>query len=609
MPRPGDRSRRPLSATIGERLSVIPASSIQTPLSASRRAISARADTAVLFVVALAVATTGIGWGLPAGNQTWAADAIRPAAPLAVVWRLLHEPWNSGWFWFKYPLGHVLILAAAYAPYIGWIWLSGQLAHPVPEYPFGLSDPVAAMTALALIGRLVTAIMAAASVVLVREIARPVAGRRGSLVAAVCVAFVYPLVFYAHTTNVEVPYLFWMLLALLAAVRIGSGDERRRWWVLLGVGAAMSFSTKEIGAGAFAGMALALASLQLVRRRDWAWWFAGVAFAAAAVALTLIVANAVPINPAGFVNRLRFLTHTLPVEVAKQYAPYYFPIELGGNQGWSGEVAQLRTTAAHVVASIGWPLAALVPVGLVVAARRSGAWMLVTLLTGALFYFFGARPMLSLSIRYVLPLAVIAATYGGIGLAALFSARRWQAATRLLAAIALVYTVAYGWDVVRMLRNDPRYEAERWFAGHARPGAVVEVYQRPTYLPRLGAPLEVRNVPFEERTSEGLRSRRPDYVVLSSAGIAGVYVKYREDWLAGGEPGPEWEPNQVSPAGQVMNYRRKANARFLADLREGRLGYAETAKFAFQPWIDRPLIRSLNPTIIVYEARRSAGLH
>ncbi len=228
-------------------------------LSRLRRVLEGRGDVICLFAVALAVDLTGICWGLPAANQTWAADAIRPAAPLSVVWRLLHEPWNSGWFWFKYPLGHVLIVAAAYAPYIGWLWLSGQLTHPVPEYPFGLADPVAAMSALALIGRLVTAVMAAASVVVAREIVRPVAGRRGSMVAALCVAFVYPLVFYAHTTNVEVPYLFWMLLALLGAVRIGLGDDRRRWWVVLGVGAAMSFSTKEIGAGAFAGMALALA--------------------------------------------------------------------------------------------------------------------------------------------------------------------------------------------------------------------------------------------------------------------------------------------------------------------------------------------------------------
>ena len=215
--------------------------------------------------------------------------------------------------------------------------------------------------------------------------------------------------------------------------------------------------------------------------------------------------------------------------------------------------------------------------------------------------------MLSLSLRYVLPLAVIAAAYGGIAVAGLAASRRWQAGTRLLAAIVFLYTIAYGWDVVRMLRHDPRYAAEKWIEQSVRPGAVVEVYQRPTYLPRLPERLDVREVPFDERTSEGLLSRRPDYVVLSSAGIAGVYVKYREDWLAGSEPGPEWEPNQTSPAGQVMNYRRKANARFLADLREGRLGYVEAARFAFRPWISRPLIRSLNPTIIVYGLRRTAG--
>ena len=83
----------------------------------------------VLFVVALAVNVCGIGWGLPNGNETWANDAIQPGAPLSILHRVLvSEPWNSGWFWFKYPMGHVFVLGAVYAPYLAGLMLTGGSA-------------------------------------------------------------------------------------------------------------------------------------------------------------------------------------------------------------------------------------------------------------------------------------------------------------------------------------------------------------------------------------------------------------------------------------------------------------------------------------------------
>src|SRR5205085_5776353 len=79
----------------------------------------ALAAPCLLFAFALFVYTRALGWGLPAGDETWAGDALRPSAPLAVAYHsFAGHGWNSGWFWFKYPPFHAYLLCALYAPYL-----------------------------------------------------------------------------------------------------------------------------------------------------------------------------------------------------------------------------------------------------------------------------------------------------------------------------------------------------------------------------------------------------------------------------------------------------------------------------------------------------------
>src|SRR5690349_9907822 len=90
---------------------------------------AALALPAFVFAAALFVYTRSIGWGLPSGDETWAADAIKPSAPLAVAFHNFGHGWNSGWFWFKYPPLHAFILCALYAPYLAWLWATGGLTR------------------------------------------------------------------------------------------------------------------------------------------------------------------------------------------------------------------------------------------------------------------------------------------------------------------------------------------------------------------------------------------------------------------------------------------------------------------------------------------------
>jgi hypothetical protein len=530
-----------------------------------------------------------------------------PGAPLSIVHRLfMAEPWNSGWFWFKYPLAHILVLAAAYVPYLGWLVLTGGLAHPTAEYPHGFADPETALATLALLGRSVSALMGAGCALLAYACLVRSFGWRSALAGGLAVALCYPIVFYSHTTNVEVPYIFWMMLALLAAVRLVEGSDERTWWILLGVGAAMSVSTKELGAGFFLGIPPVVIAAQRGRAIAWGRIVTGAIVAGVACIVVVAVANDAILNPLGFARRLGFLTHRLSPEVALEYAPYYFPIDLGGTKGLAGEIAQLGAVGARLVQSLGVPTAILAVAGLALALVRRPWWAVLNLICCATFYFLGARAMLSLSMRYVLPLTVVAAMTAGVAIGALLDAERLRAAARIVAFAALAWIAVYGLEVDRMLAHDARYAAEGWLATHGRAGEVVEVYQQPTYLPRFPSFLRVDAVPFEERTVEGLEKRRPDWIVLSSSGLSGVSVAYRKDWQGEEYADEEWMPSQVAPGGTVMNYKRRGNVELLERLTQEQLGYRRVATFFVEPWINRTLIQSLDPEVTIYARENSA---
>jgi hypothetical protein len=560
----------------------------------------------LLFCTSLLVFLYGNSWGLPNGNDTWANDAIKPGAPLSILYRLLvGDPWNSGWFWFKYPLGHVLVLAMAYAPYMGWLVITGGLDSPTSVYPYGMADPQGTMAALAMICRSVSALMGAGSVVLIYSTVRTAFGRSAGIASALTTALCYPFLYYAHTANVEVPYIFWMLLAFMAATRLADGDYARRWWILLGVGAAMSVSTKELGAGFFVALPPVILIAALIRRSPAKEILRGGLAAAAATVVVMLVANAVFLNPLGFAHRVGFLTQTLPAEVALKYAPYYFPIALGAGRDMASELAQLELAGNRLLTSVGLPTALFAIAGVIIALRRRPWWAILALAAGTTFYLLGARAMLSLSIRYVLPAALLTCAFAGIAVGALIDSRRLRPFGIAVAAVFVLYIFAYGWDVNRMFVGDPRYAAEAWLEANTTDTQTIEVYQRPTYLPRPPEGVELLRIAFDKRSVKELHERAPDFVLLSSAGLSGVTVEYKKDWKSDDYADDEWIPSQRATDGTIMNYKRRANVELLEGLRDGSIGYAKAAEFSLEPWIERPLIQSLNPKITIY-AREEA---
>ena len=98
-----------------------------------------KSRTGLLFAIgAAAFYALGAGWGVPSGTsdmavRKWGVDDETPLGPLAQVHNIIEpkEVQNLG-----YPLMHSFMASGAYAPYLGWKWVTGGWGAPSGELRF-----------------------------------------------------------------------------------------------------------------------------------------------------------------------------------------------------------------------------------------------------------------------------------------------------------------------------------------------------------------------------------------------------------------------------------------------------------------------------------------
>lgn len=488
----------------------------------------------LVIAVSLLLCAFHLHWGLPNGNFSWAADALGPLSVLSIAKRSLSK-FNSGWFWYKYPFGYPLILLAIYAPYLGWLVLSGQLSNPSTVYPYGFADPERALFVLAMLGRSVNVLLIVATVALTYAMARRFFGVWEARLAAWFVATAYPMVFYAHTTNQDAAYVLWLTLAVWATI-VGAEGAHRRWpFAVLGFAAAMAMATKEQGFALLLTLPFLLA-IALYHRttvtlpwpsRLWQvlWNRGALALLLATVGTTLIANNAL-INPQGVLNRILDLTGHPIAGISSRLTPIKFALFKGVDK----ELWYLRQLYDVTESTFGLPLFLIAIAGLVyliVAQRRAAAFLLIPALA---YYFVSLRTHDLLALRYVLPLLPILA----VAAATLLMRVRRSAGSFVNVVVALLCLVSLARAVEMnvLLRTDSRYQAEDWLAQQAPDHASIEFYQKPVYVPRLSA-FAARQIPLDERTIDGVAVRKPDFIVLSSAGRKSITHFWNPDWTKG----------------------------------------------------------------------------
>jgi len=521
-----------------------------------------------------------LSWGLPNGNSSWAADSIGPITALGVIRHSFAE-WNSGWYYFKYPLGYPILVVLAASPYLIWLLATGGWRSPTSAYPYGFEDPERALFVMAMLGRCQNVLFALGVVAVSYGIARRLLGLWPARVAAFLLATAYPFIYYAHTTNLDISYTFWLLLALYAAIA-ASESSGIRSWVVLGVSAAMAVSTKEQGFAFLLPLPiLALGWRMTANGVAELWSRRSLAMATAAVA-TVVVANNIWFNPLGFVARIAFLLGRPLEPVAVRLAPVEFGL-------WKGakEWVYVQQLWDAVESTLGAPVVCVALVGLVAVVlchRAAAVWLLVP---AAAQYYLSLRGLDLITLRYVLPISAIVAILAGYMLTEAYrmaGTRPWRVAPLVLGGMLAVLSLARAIDMHWVLYGDPRYRAEAWIQEHGRPGEVVEYYQKETFVPRFTGVVRGQNIEMNERSIEAFRARRPWGAVTSSASIKSIAHGWNPDWRE--------TRDLLKPVPRAREFHDA--------LKSGELGYREAATFRHDPVLLRLRITSLAPEIKVY---------
>jgi hypothetical protein len=564
-----------------------------------------RSPLGAVLLLALLARVVGPLWGLPASDG-WDDDGVAPRDFLPGL--VDTYAWGHH---ATYPPLQMILLALTTAP----IWIATLLRAPslAPPVLVATFVQVPTMTALAVVARVVTVAM---SIGLLWNLARigetlRRSSRAGAWTAASC-AVCSVLTYYSQTSNLDVPYLFWGVLAVRRLVEAIADREPRALRGAL-VFAALAICTKDQAYALFLlSVPLALGGWLLLdppARRKAPAVAAHLAAGAAAAAIIVLVVDGALFNPVGFAGRVRFLVGA----ASQDHATYA-----------ANAVGYARVARDAILAfggSFPWTMAPLVVVGVAAALRapdralRAAGWVpaLVALSFTVAFDITARRT----EDRFVLPQMLMCGVYAGLGCDAL---QTWLGPRRVGALVGVVGVVAFAFvpaifgcaavDAAMVL--DPRYDAERWLGANVQPGDRLEVYDNNAHLPRLPSGLVVERVdatpPAGRSPMPGVTEVRDRFSNVAARDPRFVVVSqfWAEKYL--------FEPQVVTDSGHVLSRQQEAtrldedSIAYFHALRDGRLGYrlvhVAAPANSFWPIVD--IHASLDREIWIYE--RSGGV-
>lgn len=471
---------------------------------------------ALRWIVGGAAVLFGIGvwWGWPAGN--WAPDEMWAETLI----NALSLRFSDGWFEI-YPPFHFYVLSVVAGPLL--------LADA-----FSLSglSPESLLHTIALLSRGLSVAMSLGLLILLARFAEQTAGRDHGWTTALCVATTLPLVFYAKTANMDVPYLFWFAASLLFfRASLGHREAEVAIGPLAGFAAtaALAVTTKDQAYGLYV-IPIVWLVFQTIRRPRGLH-----ALAVSFVVGTLVFAivHNLWFNLDGFRKHVELILG----DGSEGYR--LFPATL------AGEWQLLKLTLWQSFWCLGVPGVILLTLGIWRERRqpRLPAWLWLFPVSYLLTFIAAIGYVYD---RFLLGPLLVTALFSASGLRWLLGQKAIGRSAAVVLAAWLVWRAA---SVDVLLVRDSRYAAETWLRSNAADATIASVWQA-GYLPRF------RGLRHQEirPTLEATMRANPDVVVVNTE-----YVnRYPADapqpkWLA-------WLESSDGPYREVFRY--KAPLRF-----------------------------------------------
>ncbi|WP_448561578.1 ArnT family glycosyltransferase [Trichothermofontia sp.] len=510
-----------------------------------------------LLILSFCLYLDGISWGLPSFSG-WAVDEVLPSQVLRGMQAGFTDDWSE-----KYPPFHFYLLAILYTP-VYWLHHRefSQLAEDLPTY-----------TLLFYLGRLLSVVMGVGIVFCLYRLAREVTSRSAALWATLMTAILLPMVYYAKVVNLDVPYLFWVMISFIFYVRILKYHLLKDY-VLFAILAAIAVSTKDQAYGFYIltpffilwqySRLLQVQTGQTSRLRVWLQVLRDPRFiyTGSAGIATFIILNNLIFNWQGFIQHIHLITAG-----SASVTPRY-------EENLWGHLQMFGQSWRHIRFAFGWPLYLICLVGLINALRKPRQNVLALMLWVPLisYYLTYITVIVFNDVRYLLSFNLILTIFGGQWLAQQFSPRdkatkqgdnyifgqmqnHWRSPRSLAIALIFIYSFFYSYSINVLMKHDSRYTVESWMAANMDREAIILATGAKRYLPRLEE--QYANVDIEmEPTIAYLHQQDFGYVITTSG--------YDIRRFAIGSPQYE----------------------FFSRLDRGDLGYEQVFAYQSRPWPD-----------------------
>lgn len=535
-----------------------------------------------LAVIAVCVYVPGSTWGLPYATNyerthAWGNDDAAPLAALAEMHDTFISPAPNRNV--AYPWGHYFLMACAMAPYMVWLFVTGQFAHPTPTFPFGLIDPVGAFEVLSLLCRALSILLGVAAVIGVYLGARALWGQRAGCLAAVFTMLLFPMAYYAKLTNPDMPVLGWtsLGLAVIANSLRGGLTVKRGLW--LGSFIALAGATKDQAAGSFVLLAPLLVWIQWKSGK--ADRFFGWDSKGAPIVATLISLSVVYLLMSGIlVDPTRFAQHLEKLSSASTTRELYLRHPLT----WAGTVHQLQDLFGYLLDVMTLPLLFAACGGVLLAVMRDR--MSLGMLLSSLGFVIVLTPVGMSRVHYLLPVALPLTYFAAYAVDHLLNSSVWRVPAAVACGLMTGWMFLQTADLTHDMLSDARYAAGEWLDQRLQAGDRVMHFGYASKLPHLRADVRNMRIVHESEAITAIRESRPEFIVVIPQDMN--ERRQRLEWRTGLN-------SAISPFSKEL----------FDQLVDGTLGYRLVEKFhasRLMPWLDRPFLSyaSVNPPVQIF---------
>ncbi len=549
----------------------------------------------IVFLLAALAYLPAFWWGAPHATaedrrKAWGVDDEPPLGPLSQLKDML-TPGVAKDANLGYPMLHSYLLIGAMAPYMGYLSATGRFSSPSGTFPYGFADPVTALRDLSWIAHFLSVLLGAGIVLAAYVTARTLWDERDGRWAAAFTGLSYPMFYYARTSNVDVPALFFVAWSLAALATVLARGVTTRRVARLGALVGLAVATKEPMAATFVSIPLLL----LFPYEQWRGIREPGALVGASAAGLGAALSTYALGSGMLLDFERWREHIIFAflrtgEVARGSIAFLngYPNTLAGN------AALFRDLMSRVADALTWPTLLLAAAGLCLVLRNAGTRRtLWVALAGATYLITLFAMVRTVQLRYIMPASMVLALFAGHAAARLtYATAPFIRRTALAASGAAVLTSAW-WalDLTNAMLRDSRYEAGQWLAREGRPGDRLEYFGAFQKNPPLDSTIVshlaveylggTRDAPRDEGTAEriraGWRERRPRFIVLI--------------------------PDHTSHPGEP--FARSCPPQIFFDLEHGHLGYVRARLFhtpPLLPVLPRPRLDygAVNPEVRIY---------